>query len=111
VVPTLLPVGDTTARAYTDGPDGDIEILRTVLLGALASARESVRIVTPYFLPDQGLISALTWRRCAACAWTSSCRRKVNIPLVQWAATAQLWQVLRPGCRVTSRRYRSTTPS
>jgi cardiolipin synthase len=25
---------------------------------------------------------------------------KVNIPMVEWAAMAQLWQVLRPGCRV-----------
>jgi cardiolipin synthase A/B len=98
--PTLLPVGDTTARAFTDGPDGDLEILRTVLLGALASARESVRIVTPYFLPDQGLISALTVAALRGVRVDIVLPAQVNIPLVQWAATAQLWQVLRPGCRV-----------
>lgn len=98
--PTLLAAGDTTARAYTDGPDGDLEILRTVLLGALASARESVRIVTPYFLPDQGLISALTVAALRGVRVDIILPAKVNIPMVQWAATAQLWQVLRPGCRV-----------
>lgn len=98
--PTLLPVGDTTARAFTDGPDGDLEILRTVLLGALAGARESVRIVTPYFLPDQGLISALTVAALRGVRVDIVLPAQVNIPLVQWAATAQLWQVLRPGCRV-----------
>ncbi len=98
--PTLLPAGETTARAFTDGPDGDLEILRTVLLGALSSARESVRIVTPYFLPDQGLISALTVAALRGVRVDIVLPAKVNIPLVQWAATAQLWQVLRPGCRV-----------
>lgn len=98
--PTLLPIGDTTARAFTDGPDGDLEILRTVLLGALAGARESVRIVTPYFLPDQGLISALTVAALRGVRVDIVLPAQVNIPLVQWAATAQLWQVLRPGCRV-----------
>lgn len=98
--PTLLAAGDTTARVFTDGPDGDLEILRTVLLGALASARESVRIVTPYFLPDQALISALTVAALRGVRVDIVLPAKVNIPMVQWAATAQLWQVLRPGCRV-----------
>ncbi len=98
--PTLLPVGDTTARCYTDGPDGDIEILRTVLLGALSSARESVRIVTPYFLPEQPLVSALSVAALRGVRVDIVLPSKVNIPMVQWAATAQLWQVLRPGCRV-----------
>ncbi len=98
--PSLTAVGDTTARLYTDGPDGDIEILRTVLLGALGAARESVRIVTPYFLPDQGLISALHVAALRGVRVDIVLPSKVNIPIVQWAATAQLWQVLRPGCRV-----------
>lgn len=98
--PTLAAAGETTARTFTDGPDGDLEILRTVLLGALSSARESVRIVTPYFLPDQGLISALTVAALRGVRVDIVLPARVNIPLVQWAATAQLWQVLRPGCRV-----------
>jgi cardiolipin synthase len=98
--PTLRIVGDATARAYTDGPDGDIEILRTVFLGAIAGARESIRIVTPYFLPDQGLISALHVAALRGVRVDIVLPSEVNIPIVQWAATAQLWQVLRPGCRV-----------
>lgn len=98
--PTLLPAGETTSRCYTDGPDGDIEILRTVLLGALSVARESVRIVTPYFLPEQPLVSALSIAALRGVRVDIVLPAQVNIPLVQWASTAQLWQVLRPGCRV-----------
>lgn len=98
--PTLPAVGDTTARVFTDGPDGDLEILRTVLMGALASARERVRILTPYFLPDQAMISALGVAALRGVQVDIVLPAQGNVPLVQWAATAQLWQVLRPGCRV-----------
>ena len=98
--PTLIPAGETTARVYTDGPDGDLEILRNVLMGALASARSSVRIITPYFLPEQPMIAALGVAALRGVAVDIILPERVNIPLVQWAAAAQLWQVLRPGCRV-----------
>lgn len=98
--PTLMPQGETTARVFTDGPDGNLEILRTVLMGALSSARESVRILTPYFLPDQGMIAALTVAALRGVAVDIILPSRVNIPVVQWAAMAQIWQVLRPGCRV-----------
>ena len=98
--PTLMPKGETTARAYTDGPDGDIEILRSVLMGALATARRSVRIVTPYFLPDQAMIAALSVAALRGVRVDIVLPDRVNIPIVRWAAMAQLWQVLRPGCRV-----------
>jgi cardiolipin synthase len=98
--PTLMAKGESTARCFTDGPDGDIEILRMVLMGALTSARESVRIVTPYFLPETSMIAALGVAALRGVRVDIILPEHVNIPLVKWAATAQLWQVLRPGCRV-----------
>ncbi len=98
--PTLIPAGDTTARVYTDGPDGDLEIMRNVLMGALAAARQSVRIITPYFLPDSAMISALSIAALRGVQVDIILPERVNIRPVQWAAAAQLWQVLRPGCRV-----------
>lgn len=98
--PSLTEIGETTARVISDGPDGNIEILRTVILGALSTARESVRIVTPYFLPDPGLISALAVAALRGVKVDIVIPAHVNIPIAGWAATAQLWQVLQPGCRV-----------
>jgi cardiolipin synthase len=98
--PTLLAAGETTARSFTDGPDGDLEILRSVLMGALSMARESVRIVTPYFLPDQAMIAALSVAALRGVKVDIVLPSHGNIPLVRWALMAQLWQVLRPGCRV-----------
>lgn len=41
------------------GPDENFERLRWVIIGALHAAQHSVLIITPYFLPDTGIISKL----------------------------------------------------
>jgi cardiolipin synthase len=98
--PPLEPVGESFARGINDGPDEDFEKARFVFLGALACARDRVRIVTPYFVPDQGLISALDVAALRGVRVEIVLPAKNNLPFVQWAATAQLWQVLHRGCRV-----------
>src|SRR4029079_3976207 len=57
--PDLNECGNLIARTIPDGPDEDMERVRWTLLSALSCARSSVRILTPYFLPDQALITAL----------------------------------------------------
>jgi cardiolipin synthase len=98
--PALAPAGPALARGIADGPDEDFDPLRTVLLGALATARTSVRIITPYFLPDAALINALGVAALRGVRVEVLLPEKGNLPVVQWASAAQLWQVLRPGCHV-----------
>ncbi len=98
--PRLAPVGSVVARGINDGPDEDFEKARFVFLGALACAQSSVRIVTPYFLPDSGLISALDVAALRGVKVEILLPEVNNLALVQWASTAQLWQVLARGCRV-----------
>ena len=54
----LLP-GDSVCRAVSGGPNEDFEKIHWMLLGALAWSRKKVQIMTPYFVPDRVLISAL----------------------------------------------------
>jgi cardiolipin synthase len=96
----LEPAGPVLARGIADGPDEDFEKLRLTLLGALACARASVLIVTPYFLPDPGLITALNVTALRGVAVDIVLPQRNNLRLVQWASTALLWQVLERGCRV-----------
>ncbi len=98
--PPLSGAGTTVARGITDGPDADFEKARLVYLGALACAQKSVRILTPYFLPDSGLITALTVTALRGVKVDIVLPDKSNLALVQWASTHQLWQVLQRGCRV-----------
>ncbi len=98
--PPLRAAGPVLARGIPDGPDEDFETVRWMLLGALATARERVRIVTPYFLPDAALVSALDVAVMRGIQVDLVLPERGNLPLVQWAQNAQLWQVLERGCRV-----------
>jgi cardiolipin synthase len=98
--PPVAGRGPVVARGVTDGPDEDFEAIRFLLLGALATARRRVRIVTPYFLPDSGLITALNVAAMRGVGIDVVLPERGNLPLVQWAQTAQLWQVIERGCRV-----------
>ncbi len=98
--PPLEPRGPVFARGITDGPDEDFEKARLVVLGALACAHTSVQIVTPYFLPDSGLITALTVAAMRGVRVDILLPAVNNQALAHWAAAAQLWQVVKRGCRV-----------
>jgi len=98
--PPAVSAGPVLARGIPDGPDEDFESIRWVLLGALAAARQRIRIVTPYFLPDQGLITALNVAALRGVEVDVILPERGNLPIVQWAQNAQLWQVLDHGCRV-----------
>jgi cardiolipin synthase len=64
-----------TTRGVPDGPDDDIDNLPLLLHGALAVAARRVRIATPYFLPDDGLLRALQVAALRAVSrWTCCCR-------------------------------------
>ena len=91
---------DSLCRGISDGPNHDFEKLLWVIVGAISSARKSVRIMTPYFLPDWTLISALTAAAFRGVAVDIVLPRKNNLPYVAWATQAILWQLLRYGIRV-----------
>ncbi|HEX6961274.1 MAG TPA: cardiolipin synthase [Lacipirellula sp.] len=98
--PKLQPGGKALARGIADGPDENFERLRLTLLGAIACARHSITILTPYFLPDSALITSLNVAAMRKVDVNIVLPAKSNLRVVQWASTAQLWQVLQRGCRV-----------
>jgi cardiolipin synthase A/B len=98
--PALAPAGDVLTRGIADGPDEDFEALIIAILGALSQATRSVRILTPYFLPDPTLIDALRVAALRGVQVDVLLPARGNLRFVEWAATAQLSQIVRWGCRV-----------
>jgi cardiolipin synthase len=99
--PEPRPAGrGVIARVITDGPDADFETLRLTLLAALAEAQTSVQILTPYFLPDPALITALNLAALRGVRVDIILPAKNNLPFVHWASRAMWWQVLERGCRI-----------
>jgi cardiolipin synthase A/B len=101
--PQLSAAGDSLARGIEAGPDEAIERLRWAYLGALNAAQRTVRICTPYFLPDGGLISALDAAALRGVDVDIILPEETDLPHIRWAMVHQLWQVLDRGCRVWMR--------
>jgi len=98
--PEAKESGDVIARVIPDGPDGDFDNLRQTLLAALAEAQTSVKILTPYFLPDIVLVSALNLAALRGVRVDIILPAENNLPPVQWASRAMWWQVLERGCHI-----------
>ena len=94
------PCGPVLARGVTDGPDADMDHMRQVILGALASARHRVRIVTPYFLPDDVLLTTLRVTALRGVGVDILLPARSNLPLMDWAMRPQFADLVASGCRV-----------
>ncbi len=98
--PEVKAAGNVIARVVPDGPDTDFENARWTLLAALAEAQTSVKILTPYFLPDTALITALNLAALRGVRVDIILPAKNNLPPVHWASRALWWQVLERGCHI-----------
>jgi cardiolipin synthase A/B len=97
--PKIDNAGQVLARGVTDGPDENFEKLLWTLLGALSLARHSVRIITPYFLPDPAVVSALNLAGMRAVQVDIILPSRINLHFVLWASRAMWLQVFQHGCR------------
>ncbi len=99
--PRVAAVGTSPARGIRFGPDDpDVGRIRLVIVAALAAAQKSVRIMTPYFLPDDAVCQALDVAAMRGVEVDIVIPGKNNLSLVGWATTSMLWQVLGRGCHV-----------
>ena len=101
--PPLAQQGAVAARAIEAGPDEAFERVRWAILGGLHAAQRSIKILTPYFIPDQSLISALDAAALRGVEVDIVIPDVSDLPHVRWAMFGQLWQVLDHGCRVWGR--------
>jgi cardiolipin synthase len=92
--------GKVNARGIAFDPGENLDVLRLVIGGAVAAARRSIRIVSPYFIPEQAVITALNVAALRGVQVDILIPAKNDSRFVQWATTAMLWQVLINGCRV-----------
>ena len=98
--PALSPAGDSTSRVVTSGPDNDLEKIEFVVLSALSCARKSIKIMTPYFLPDERIITALSLAGFRGVEVDLVLPEHSNHPTVDWGSRVQMAPLLKAGCRV-----------
>jgi cardiolipin synthase A/B len=100
--PELSPVEgeNSVARVVTSGPDQDLEKIEFMILEAVACARSSVKIMTPYFLPDDRIITGLALAAFRGVTVDVVLPEHSNHPTLDWAARAHIGPLLAAGCRV-----------
>jgi cardiolipin synthase len=98
--PALAETGTATARVITSGPDEDIYKIELALLQAIGCAQQSVKILTPYFLPDDRLMSALVLAAMAGVAIDLVIPECCDHVVMDWAMRAHIAPLLRAGGRV-----------
>lgn len=96
----VTPTAPIFARVVSSGPDGSIETNHKMLMGAFSVAQRHIRIMSPYFLPDRELISALVTAARRGVEIDILVPSENNLALVDHAMTAQFDQVIKYGCRV-----------
>ena len=96
----LEAAGEVLARVIDDGPDDPSEPLRWSIVSGLNQAQRSVKILTPYFVPDSSLITGLDVAAMRGVDVDIVLPATSDLPHVHWAAWGQLWQVLERGCHV-----------
>jgi cardiolipin synthase len=94
------PGAGTSVRAVVSGPDTHIETNHRMLLGAFSVAEHSIRIVSPYFLPDTTFIAALNTAARRGVQVDVIVPSQNNLAIVARAMMGQFDQILREGCRV-----------
>lgn len=92
--------GKMLARGIPDGPDSDRRLTHAMILSALATAKHSVRIVTPYFLPPADIISALGVAALRGVHIEILVPDPTNSLLVQWSSVDYLLRVQELGCKI-----------
>ncbi len=99
-------LGKTAARIIPDGPDADYGKIERLCLGALACAQKSARIVTPYFLPENNILSALETAAMRGVEVEIILPQKSNIFGMDWAMEANFHRLLSKGVKI----YRTQPP-
>ena len=92
--------GAVLARVVSHGPDEDLDRLHSVIHGAISCAAKRILVVSPYFIPDYALISALNSASLRGVQVDIVVPSKVDVRLVQWASTTVFPQLIESGCRI-----------
>ncbi len=98
--PALQPAGEAVARGIPDGPDEHLRKISWIIIGACAAARRSVRIMTPYFIPDIAVKTAILGAALRGVDVTIVIPQKSDVPVVNWASIAYLWEFLERGVTI-----------
>ena len=98
--PSVTGAGTAVARVVVSGPDQNVQKIEFLVHEAIACARHSIHIMTPYFLPDDELLPPLALASMRGIEVTVIIPARGNHPFVDSATRSQIGPLLTAGCRI-----------
>jgi cardiolipin synthase A/B len=98
--PEMEPRKGSVMQIVSSGPDSRGESIKMGYLQLINNATESIYIQTPYFIPDQSLLDALTIAAESGIDVRIMFPCKPDHPFVYWAGFSYLWDLVEAGVRV-----------
>jgi cardiolipin synthase len=96
----LPEVGGAALQAIPSGPVFEARAVKDVLLTTIYAARRELILTSPYFAPDEVLVSALTTAAQRGVDVTLILPAKVDSFLVRWASRAPKGDLLAAGVKI-----------
>jgi cardiolipin synthase len=97
---TQMNDASVVAKVVQDGPDEHHNRVRWTLIHALACAQESVKIITPYFIPDEVLMASLHAAALRGVSIEVIIPQHSNIVFVDWVMEANASRIITHGIRL-----------
>ena len=86
--------GEALSRGIISGPNESVEKLKWIIGGAFNAAKDNVRVMTPYFIPDDAMTAAINTAAMRGVRVEIVLPGKNNLPYVKWASQALLEELL-----------------
>lgn len=96
----VQPMGDAIVQVVPSGPDLEWGALHQTLFRAIAASTERVHITSPYFIPDDSMMDALTSAALAGVDVTLLMPARSDLPLVAAAGRSYYRELLAAGVKV-----------
>lgn len=102
--PGYFPLVDTSGNVgmqiVTSGPDSEWEQIKNGYIKMISSAKQSILIQTPYFIPDASLLDAVRIAALSGIDVRIMIPNKPDHPFVYWATYSYIGEMLKAGAKV-----------
>ena len=101
--PDVPPAGEDTVRVLNSGPDRFHHVMLKAFCGAIQTAGRSIRIVTPYFVPDPAILMLLELAAQGGVDTAVVVPRANNFRTVKYAARFRYKELMKAGVKIYER--------
>lgn len=98
--PPIAPIGNQYVQIAASGPDSDWASIMQAFFVAISTAKEQVLISTPYFIPNEPIITALSTAALSGIDVQIIFPYRGDNPIVQAASMSYMKEVLEAGVKV-----------